>query len=67
MFTQTVYQVQYPAGGINSTVTGYTPEQIKTELSGTYAELRNATPVVNVVNGVNVLTFTIPTGTKNAA
>lgn len=55
------YTVQYAAGNINTTVEGYSPEQIRAELATQYAELRNAT--INVNNGV--VTFSLPSGQKN--
>ena len=55
------YRVSYPAGNINETLVGYSPNQIKEQLQTVYKELANAT--VNVNDGV--VTFTLPSGQKN--
>lgn len=55
------YTVQYQPAGLNNSVSGYTPQQIKDELAQQYQELRNAT--ININNGV--ITFSLPSGQKN--
>lgn len=56
------YTVQYPPAGLNNSISGYSPQQIKDELAQQYRELANATIQIN--NGV--ITFALPSGQKNA-
>lgn len=55
------YTVSYPAANLNTTIEGFTPNQIKTQLSAVYRELANAT--INI-NG-STITFSLPSGQKN--
>lgn len=55
------YRVKYPTGSLDVTVEGFSPNQIKEQLSTQFRELANA---VVQVNG-NEVTFTVPSGQKN--
>lgn len=55
------YVVKYPSAGLEVTISDHTPNEIKAELVGLYAELA---PAKIVVTG-NVITFEIPSGQKN--
>ena len=55
------YRVQYPQAGLDLSIAGYSPNQIKSELASQYRELATAT--VQVAG--NVVTFALPSGQKN--
>lgn len=57
------YVVRYPSANLDTTIEGFTPNQIKTELAGVHRELANAT--VNIDG--NVITFSLPSGQKNTS
>lgn len=59
------YTVSYPSADLNTVVEGYTPEQIRAELAGTYKELEKATVNVTVNGSEKVVTFALPSGQKN--
>lgn len=61
------YLVKYPSADINQVITGLSPDAIKAELATTYQELANATIVITPATdgGAAVLTFRIPSGSKN--
>lgn len=55
------YRVVYPAAQLDTTISGFTPNQIKEQLATVYKELAGATVQVN--NGT--ISFALPSGQKN--